>query len=216
MRAARLREEVAEPGAPSPDAVATTGSALRLHRWRRLDWRFLLPAATPTRVAGAGAVDDELRASLPLLTPDVHFPTTASDWAEITGTCDVVVLVEPDRDELVRAVAAARPDGWIYAEVRRRPPWSRGPRSLVGWQRALRGAGLADVAAHWHAPDLATATRIVRVDATLAVDGALGRHSGAGLSSLRPALARLLLRCGLFPLAVAEGSVIGRRPGQPA
>jgi hypothetical protein len=201
------------PAGPAP----TTGErsepepgGLLLHRWRRLDWHFLLPSSEWTRIACGGRVDDELGRALPLLAPEVHEVASAADWSALSGSCDVVVLVEPTPAQLALAVAALRPGGWLYAEVRRALR-SSGPRSLLGWRRALVRAGLEQVAVHWHAPGLADTQRIISVDAAVAVRHALGGHESF-LKRLRAAVTEVPLRCGLFPVVVPEGSVIGRRP----
>jgi hypothetical protein len=191
--------------------AATTSSGLELHRWRRLDWRFLVPTVGWTRVACGGAVDDELRAALPLLGADLHEASSASDWRALSGSCDVVVLVHPTPDDLRWAVTATRPGGWVYAEVRRATTWTR-PRSLLGWHSALRRAGLEDVSAHWHDPDPQNAKQIVPVDVRAAVRHAMLSNRGPR-GGLRNTVGRVLLTAGLFPLAVPAGSVLGRRPG---
>jgi hypothetical protein len=204
-----------------PDLAATAKgvsgpepAGLLLHRWRRLDWRFLLPSAEWTRVACAGAVDDELLEALPLLGPEVCAPDSAADWNSLSGSCDVVVLVEPTAAQLAHAVGALRPGGWLYAEVRR-DLRSSGPRSLLGWRRAFVGAGLDPVSAHWHAPSPVGTERMISVDATTAVRHAL-RGRGGLLRRFRAGVMDLLLFCRLFPVVVPEGSVVGRRPpGRP-
>ena len=201
----------------SPDLVATAGktsepeaAGLLLHRWRRLDWRFLFPSAEWTRVAWAGAVDEGLREALPLLGSEVHEPVSAAEWTSLAGSCDVVVLVQPTPAQLALAVGAPRPGGWLYAEVRRalRPT---GPRSLLGWRRAFVRSGLDPVAVHWHTPGLTDTERIISVDAVTAVRHALRAHGGM-LRRVRAGITDLLLLCRLFPVVVPEGSVTGRRP----
>ncbi|MGY1636651.1 hypothetical protein ACI78V_08345 [Geodermatophilus sp. SYSU D00742] len=200
---------------PAEPAAAGGGSlspppALLLHRWRRLDWRFLLPVPDVGRLAVGGRVDDGLRDALPLLAGEVHEVTSVAGWSALPGNCDVVVLVRPTVPELGRAAAALRPGGWLYAEVRR-DLRGRGPRSLAGWHRALERLGLDDVAAHWHAPDLATTSRIVSLQDRTAVRHALDDHDRGRLGDLRSGLATVLLGAGLLPLLVPEGSVVGRR-----
>ena len=198
------------PGAAPAGGLPEGEPGLLLHRWRRLDWRFLVPSVEWTRIACAGAVDDELRAALPLVAPQVHEPTTAADWSALSGTCDVVVLVAPTPAQVQLAVTALRPGGWVYAEVRRTLRLS-GPRSLLGWRRAFVHAGLDRVEAHWHAPGLTDTQRVVSVDATTAVRHALGGQGGLS-RRVRAVVTEVLLRCRLFPVAVPEGSVVGRRP----
>ena len=191
-------------------------AALPLHRWRRLDWRFLVPTLQTAGVACAGDVDEELLAALPLLDPQVHRIREHGDWDRVAGACSVVVLVSPDRQDVHAAAVTVRPGGWIYAEVSRQIRRRSGPRTLPGWRRAFRRAGLEEVTAYWHAPDFATCSRIIAVDADAAVREALSRYQDVRFGRLLSLAGRLALRLGLFPLAVREGSVLGRRPAGPA
>ncbi len=163
-------------------------------------------------MACAGAVDDELLAALPLLGTEVQRISERHDWVAATGRCSLVVLVGPSRPDLQAAAAMVRPGGWVYAEVKRRVLRFGAPRTLLGWQRAFRQAGLEEVATHWHAPDFATCSRIIAVDADAAVREALGHHQGVRFGWVLSLAGRLALRLRLFPLAVREGSIVGRRP----
>jgi hypothetical protein len=198
----------AEPGRRAP--LPESGAGLLLHRWRRLDWRFLVPTTGWAAVACGGKVDDQLRRSLPLLDAEVHEISSASGWPGLSGSCDVVVLVQPTDDEVRAAVTALRPGGWLYAEVVRSFARAR-PRTLLRWRRAFRRAGLEEVSVQWHTPDVSATEQIIRLDATAAVRHALRRNGGSH-PGLRNTLARLLLRVGLLPLIVPSGSVLGRRP----
>lgn len=189
-----------------------TGPRLPLHLWRRLDWRYLLPVHRVGDVVLAGPADDLLEAALPLLGTSSCRIERREDWPSVREAADVVVLVQPDDDDLRGAVAALRPGGWVYAEVRRDFRLPRGQRSLVGRRRAWRRAGLVDVAAHWHAPDFATCSRIVDLDQHTVVRNALGRHQAVRFGAALSLAGRTALRLGLFPLAVREGSLLGRRP----
>ncbi len=193
--------------------TAAPVAELPLQAWHRMDWRFLLPSLTPSAVACGGAVDEDLLSGLSLLGRPVHQVVSPEDWRDVSGRCDVVVLVRPDRDQFRAAVAAVRPDGWICAEVRRARPWSRGPRTLRGWRRQFQRAGLHDVAWYWHVPDVATSSRIVSLDSRATVRDVLLRHGGVRFGRVLSVLARLALRLDLLPLALPEGSLVGRRPG---
>jgi len=194
--------------APSP------ADAPPLQTWQRLDWRFLLPCTEAEEIACAGNVDDDLAAGLPLIAPTVHRVTTAEAWAPLAGTCDLVVLASPPAADVGSAVAALRPGGWVYAEIRRGRPGSRGPWTVRGWARALRRAGLEEVTAHWHVPDIATSSRIVSLDARVVVRDVLLRTQGRRFGRALSLTARAALRLGLIPLVVPEGSVVGRRPAE--
>ena len=185
---------------------------LPLQSWHRMDWRFLLPRLDPSAVACGGAVDEDLLSGLALLGCPVHQVASPGDWQDVSGRCDVVVLVRPNRKDFRAAVAAVRSEGWICAEVRRTRPWSRGPRSLRGWRRQFERAGMDEIAWYWHVPDISTSSRIVSLDSRATVRDVLLRHRGIRFGRALSLLARLALVLGLLPLAVPEGSVVGRRP----
>lgn len=196
---------------PDDDAPET----LDLHRWRRLDWRLLMPELGITRVACGGAVDAELRAALPLLTADLREPRTPADWLALAGSCDAVVLVHPIRAELRMAVEALRPGGWLYAEVRRRPP-VRGPATIAGWRAALRRAGLREVSAYWHLPGPNGPSEFVDLAAATALRHVVGRRGETRRRNIRARVAGALVTLGLLSFAIDEGSVTGRRPVAPS
>ncbi len=187
--------------------------SLPLELWRRLDWRFLLPELPSGPIVCAGRPGDDLRSALPLLGSAVHHVTSDRDWDAVTGTSGLVVLVDPTPSQLGRAVAACRPGGWVYAEVRRSLRRFRGPRTLLGWRRAFAAAGLESATAHWHARDIATCSRIIPVDAAGALRHLLGEPQGIRFGHVLAAVGLVTLQAGLFPAAIPEGSVIGRRPG---
>lgn len=196
---------------PAPRSRPADVAPLPLHLWRRLDWRFLLPTLTPAGVACAGAVDDDLAAALPLLGTTVHRITGPGDWASVPDV-EVVVLVRPEPADLAGAAAAVAPGGWVYAEVGRDLRRPRGYRTLPGWRRAFRAQGLTDVTASWHAPDLAHCSRIISVEARTVLRDALLRHDAVRFGAALSVAGRLAVRAGVFPFAVPEGSVVGRRP----
>jgi hypothetical protein len=185
-----------------------TGEAqLRLHSWRRLDWRFLQPDLEPDTVAYGGAADAELVAALRLLDSDVR---PLAELA-VADRADLVVLVDPARHDLLQAVAAVRPGGWVCAEIRRSTVPGR-PASLWGWRRVFSDAGLDNVAVYWHAPTLASSARIVPVADPTAVLSTLRRHHGVRFGRAKAAVGRLALALRLFAVAIPEGTVVGRRP----
>ena len=195
-----------------PDARGAAASAVDLELWQRLDWRLLLPELDGGPVACAGRPDDELRAALPLLGLPIHQIVEPGDWDDVTGSAALVVLVDPTPADLHSAVAACRPGGWVYAEIRRSVRRNWGPRTLRGWHRAFTAAGLDSVAIHWHAMTLAQSSQIVPVAAAGAVRHALAQHHGIRSRRVLAVIGRLALRMGWFPVIIPEGSVLGRRP----
>lgn len=194
-----------------PEAPSAASAALDLHLWRRLDWRLLLPGLRTTRIAVAGAVDDELLAALRLLADDVQLPRTPAEWHALSGTCDAVVLVCPAPTDVGMASGAVRPGGWLYAEVRgragRTAPWT-----VAGWRTVFGDAGLQDVTGYWHVPGPGGPSTIVALDAVPAVRHVLGRERSGRLGTARARLAGGPLAARLLPRLVREGSVVGRRP----
>jgi hypothetical protein len=195
----------------SPDTRGT--ASLPLQVWQRMDWQFLLPPTEYGTVACAGAVDHELARGLALLGGAVHHVRSATDWRSLAGSCSLVVLARPQPEDIDAALSALRPGGWLYAEITRGSPFSRGPRTLSGWLRALRRTGLQEVAAHWHIPDIATSSRIVPFDAPVVIRDALLRLRSRRFGTAISAAARLAQRLGTLPLLAREGSVVGCLPG---
>lgn len=180
-------------------------ATLDLHSWRRLDWRFLLPLVEQSHLGLGGRPDADLAAAARLFDPETVEVAVAP-----TGSCDVVFLAVPDRTEIRSAVDALRPGGWLCVEVVR---GARRPLTLRGWARLLRATGLVQIDIFWHAPTLASSTRIVPIASAAAVRSTLARHQGLRFGRLRAMVAGLALRCGLFGLIVPEGTVVGRVPG---
>ncbi|MGI8456523.1 MAG: hypothetical protein ACR2LI_00200 [Propionibacteriaceae bacterium] len=181
---------------------------LTLHRWRRLDWRFLLPTLAPRRLGYGGAVDPELATTLRLLDPDAR-PLAE---AEPDG-CDLAFLVQPTRSDLGQALTRLAPGGWLCLEVVAGRHGRSAPWTVAGWRQTLLRRRLVEVTAYWCPPGLADSTRIVRVDHTTAVNRTLDRHQGVRFGAQKALLGRLLVRMGAFGLAVPQGIVVGRRPG---
>jgi hypothetical protein len=166
---------------------------------RRADWRFLLPDPSPARVACLGPRDPALETALELTGAVVDRPggTTAGE------SHDLVVVTSRRPAAVGAACRMLRPGGWLYAET----PGFRVRR----WQRALRGAGLDEVAAHWLWPDQRSCREIAPLEAS-ALRHALGRRDPGAALRLRARAAGLLVRTGLFRFVVRRAAVIGRRP----
>ncbi|WP_041241281.1 aminoglycoside phosphotransferase family protein [Geodermatophilus obscurus] len=192
--------------------TAEPSPSLQLHSWRRLDWRFLLPALGDGPVVLAGRPDEELRAALPLLGLPVHRVTSDQDWEAVGGTASLVVLIDPTPKDLGSATGACRPGASVYAEVRRSLCRLQGPWTLMGWRRAFAAAGLEEVSAHWHARTIDRSARIIPVEARGAMRHALAQHQGSWLRRILAATARAAVGVGLLPALIPEGSVVGRYP----
>jgi hypothetical protein len=175
----------------------------------------LLPGLRSSRIAVAGAPDDELRAALRLLAEEVWHPRTAAEWQALSGTCDVVVLASPTPADLGPASEALRPGGWLYAEVHRRAARTA-PWTVAGWRAAFSSAGLQDVTAYWHVPGPGGPSTIVPLDTVTAVRHVLGRRRAGRLGAARARVTGGPLAARLLPRLVREGSVVGRRPHLPS
>jgi thymidylate kinase len=183
--------------------------ALPLHLLRRVDWRFFLPTPALGRVLCADSAAADLRAALAQARPTSLTTSAPSMWPA-APCADLVVLGELDRQHAVRAYRAVQPDGWVYAEVRRRSASVRPAVSSA--RRSLRQAGFEDVALYWHAPDLRSTMRIVPLNQRGSIRSTLLRYDGMRFGRTKSLAARAVLHLGLFPLAVPEASVLGRRP----
>ena len=194
---------------------ARTDYAGLLAASRRVDWRFLLPDPELGHVACSADADPSLvhacrlfGRSLTLLGQAREEPAPAS--------VDVLVLVDPQRDELGSALDLVRPAGWVYLEVHgpltRRGRRLRRPRFPSDHAAELRGLGLDQVEAYWHWPDFDSCTEIMPLGEPAAIRGSLLRRQESRGRSALVSVARFLLATRLLPLAVTHGSVIGRRP----
>ena len=193
--------------------TATTDASLRA--WRRLDWRFLLPALPAGILVYREGLAEDLVEALPLLRMDDVQRVTSVDWQRFgDGTVQLVVLSDPSAADLASAARVLAPSGCVYVEVRRRAGATRGPRTTLGVGRLLRSAGLRQVHPYWHAPDHSSSTRIVPLDKREAVRGTLMRYDAVRFGHFKSLLGRLALRTGLLPLAISHGSVVAYR-GSP-
>jgi hypothetical protein len=200
--------------APSPVAdVKREGQSTEgespLHLWRRLDWRFLLPALPTGIVLHNERIDEDLRRALQLLEVESVRVFGGSELEELPSqTADLVVLRDPTRPEIEAAARALKAGGALYAETVR-------GRGRIGYLLAapwrLRAAGFVDVRLHWHAPDFANCARIVPLHPRVPVRATLLRYSGIRFGFAKSSLGRVALRLGLFPLAVSHGSIVATR-----
>ena len=190
-----------------PSSAPRAPRARPLGSWRRIDWRFLLPSPELDKVLCGGRHDPDLRAALEMVGAQV-MDTRGEGGAE----ADVAVLVRPGRSDLEQAAAGVRPGGWVVAEVRAGPRAARGGQwGLPGWRRAFLAAGLVDVTAYWHAPNLVACSRILPLDVRPVVREALLRYHEERFGLLKSLAGRAALRLGLFGYLVPEGTVVGRR-----
>lgn len=187
---------------------------LPLHLWTLLDWRFLLPVSQPEKLGYGGGLSNEAVAAISLLDPSARriqaspAPAPANDF-------DVVLLSEPDAHLFASAAASLRPGGWICLQVRRSLGTRPGPYTLAGWKRALVRSGFDDVAVYWHVPTLERPARFVPTASRTAVQDTLAHYSGVRFGKAKAAIGRLALNLGLFNVAAAEGTVVGRRAPEP-
>ncbi len=211
---AEVRRQALERIWPRYLRGGAASAPLPLELWQRLDWRFLLPSPQPGAIVCAGVVDEEFAAALRLLDAELAQVTSPVDWSRVTDSSyDLAVLIEPTRQDLHAAARVVRPGGWVYVQAQRRILGaSAAPRSLRGWSRASRRAGLAEVAVHWHAPNTSAPYRLVPLDSRIVVLEALNRYDEVRFGWLLSQLGKFLFACGLLPLAVPGGSVLGRRP----
>jgi aminoglycoside phosphotransferase (APT) family kinase protein len=174
---------------------------------RRVDWRFLLPEARVRRAACFG--DAELARGVALISDEV-----SSRHAIQPGSCDLVVVVDPDVEALRDAWRALRPGGMLYGE------WYRpsfGTPAKLGAQ--LRAIGYARVASYfaWPAPRRASSSFWIPLDVAGPRTYFLNtrpRRSGVGrvgALSMRAAW-RLLLQLG----AIRPICLVAERPAGPA
>lgn len=210
-KASGLLWKVAAP--KGVDGHAGTES-LPLHLWTLLDWRFLLPVSQPEKLGYGGGLSNDAVAAISLLDPSARriqappAPAPANDL-------DVVLLSEPDAPLFASAAASLRPGGWICLQVRRSLGTRPGPHTLAGWKRALERSGFDDVAVYWHVPTLERPARFVPTASRTAVQDTLAHYSGVRFGKAKAAIGRLALNLGLFNVAAAEGTVVGRRAPEP-
>ena len=200
------------PAAPeTSEADPEDASALTLHLWRLLDWRFLVPVLQPRSVGYGGAIGREMMSALHLLDPDATRIRSGRNGTP-SGLFQVVLLREPDLQLFAEAAAAVQPGGWMCAQVKRSFLRRSGPRTLAGWKRTFERQGFDDVSVYWHATTLDSPARIVPVASATAVLDTLSLHRGVRFGLAKAVLARLALVLRLFDVAVPEGTVTGRRP----
>ncbi len=165
---------------------------------RRADWRFLLPEPGLGRVACLPPHEPELIDALVAVGAEVDRLEALAPVAEH----DVAVLCGGPRRGVAAARAQLRPGGWLYAEVP--------GRAAPGWSRALRAGGFEEVSAHWLWPDARACREMVELERG-ALLHALGRRDPGARLRARATAAGLLVRLGLFRLAIRRAAVIGRR-----
>lgn len=183
---------------------------------RRVDWRFLFPEPDLGRVACIGASDRELVESLGLLSKElVSLHSDASHQEE--APFDLVVLRNPELEEIERARALLDPGGWVYVEVETSVGRARAfaSRSARGYARALRKRGFVDVGTYLHWPDFSSCRAIVALDDAIAVRQALTRGRRDARARLVTRLGPALASARQLALFVPCASAIGRLPSNP-
>ncbi len=186
----------------------TADPGVRALRARRIDWRLVLPDATPGRVLWLGEADAAALAAL-----------VEAGWSEALGAtvdgADLVVVGAATSDQLATAIRAVTPGGSVYAVVA--APWRRlgrrpRPLSAARVRRRLAAAGLTGIRLHAHLPGADRRSAIVPLDEPAALHLLL-RHRG-GLSASGPALAaaEAARRRGWLGRCLPSVSVVARRP----
>jgi hypothetical protein len=183
---------------------------LPLHLWMLLDWRFLLPVGQPERLGYGGRISSDGIAALHLLDPSAHRIEPSPERTP-THEFDVVLLSDPDERLFEGAVASTRPGGWMCLQVRRSWRFGAGPNTLAGWKRAMVRSGFEDVSVYWHVPTIERPSRFVPTSSRTAVRDTLTHYSGVRFGKVKAAIGRAALNLGMFNIAAAEGTVVGRR-----
>ncbi|CAN5148312.1 hypothetical protein BH20ACT13_BH20ACT13_10680 [soil metagenome] len=182
---------------------------------RRIDWRFLLPHPELGHVACSTAADPALVHSCRLFAKSLTLLEEQQD-ERAPRSVDLLVLVDPQADELSSALDLLKPGGWMYVEIHgaltRRGRRLRRLRFPADHIAELRRLGLDRIEAYWHWPDFESCTEIMPLGEPAAMRGALLRRQASRGRSVLVSVARLLLATRLLPLAVTHGSVIGQRP----
>jgi hypothetical protein len=183
---------------------------LPLHLWMLLDWRFLLPVGQPERLAYGGRISSDATAALHLLDPSAHRIEPSPEGTP-AHEFDVILLSDPDERLFDDAVASIQPGGWMCLQVRRSWRFGAGPSTLAGWKRAMVRSGFEDVSVYWHVPTIERPARFVPTSSRTAVRDTLMHYSGVRFGKVKAAIGRAALNLGVFNIAAAEGTVVGRR-----
>jgi hypothetical protein len=183
---------------------------------RRIDWRFLLPDPDLPATAVMDGADPDLLESLRRIGAQVTILNTAGR-ADCAGQFRLVVASNPGRDELVRAVQAARCGGYVYVEVQRKRNLIRStPKSVAAvgvkeWLATLTRLHVTGLQVHWHWPDFRSCAEIIPLSNRAAIRCTLRRRGSALRSQWKTRLAAILLHAGLFESFVPCFSVLGQR-----
>jgi hypothetical protein len=205
--------------APKHAGGGDHGRDTRLHRVRRLDWRFLLRVPVLGHVAMLGDDDPELvqalrtaSPTLSLLDINLKFPPGQEP------RFDLVVLRSCDPANAARAAALLGPGGSLYWEIdrcrdRRRPrTWfASGPLGTAAIRTGLETLGLGDIRFHWHRPDFTRAVEIIPLGDDAGLGYALGGRSRRLGGRTKRALGRLLRRAGMLERLIPCMSVVATR-----
>jgi thymidylate kinase len=183
---------------------------LPLHMWMLLDWRFLLPVVQPARIGYGGRISRDAIAAINLLDPSAR-RIDPSPKGAAANEFGVALLTDPDAQLFEATVASLRPGGWICLQVRRSLRFAPGPHTLAGWRRTVVRAGFDEVTVYWQVPTLEQPTRFVPTSSKTAVRDTLSHYSGVRFGKAKAAIGRLALNLGVFNIAAAGGTVVGRR-----
>ena len=196
-----------------------SGRDIRLHRVRRLDWRFLLRDPELGHVALLGDDDPELVEALRATSPALSLLDL--NWQFPPGQephFDLVVLRSCDPADAARAAALLGPRGSLYWEIEhcrdRRSPrtwFVNGPLGTSTIRAQLEALGFGGILFHWHRPAFATAVEIIPLGDDASLGYVLGGRSRRLGGRTKRAVGRLLRRAGLLERLIPCMSVVATR-----
>lgn len=196
---------------PASSAEDNAGQRLApapLSWWRRIDWRFLLPADIQSAGYVGAVAPEELRV---LRESGVRVDTSPAQ----DGQLEAVLVSVPENECVGAAAAAVCSGGWVLLRLgtARDRPWSRlGAGSVRTWERRLQAEGISPVGAYWHAPEEQRCSFIVDLADRRAVATLLRRYHGVRLGLLKSLVARAINRAGLGRVLARDVTLIGQRP----
>lgn len=204
---------------------AREATAALLPLSRRVDWRFLLPDPLLGAVIGLDPVAPMLAESLQIFSASLTMlaPEDAGDarWRECG---DLLIIADPSRQTLERALPLLKPGAYIYVEAQgllprlkrwRRPPRAQGATRGTLWRPGAYGSllqqlGFTEIQAHWHWPNFESCKMMIPLHSPAAAHLALDRGGQSLQARIRTGLGRALVHSGLLAWVVPYFSVLAR------